>query len=261
MIRWTAIPLAAAALLLWAGPAAAAEREVQVLVDGKPLVTDVQPYIEQGRVMVPLRTIAEAFGIRPQWDASTATVHLRWGSHEVSLTIGQGEARVDGRALTLDAPAVLRQGRTFVPLRFVSEGLGGEATWDAAASAARIASPAALEQPLEWRYAKPEELPATMRGWLESIQRDGMDRPFFFMDMVGGGTTYALIVWPNRPTSGYEVRVERVYLRKGTYVVIDVRLVEPPPDAVVTQVISHPYVAIAIDGAWEDVRASPNPEP
>jgi parvulin-like peptidyl-prolyl isomerase len=46
------------------------------------------------------------------------------GEKEVKLTIGQLTAFVDGEAVALDCAPVLVSGRTFVPLRFVSEAFG-----------------------------------------------------------------------------------------------------------------------------------------
>ena len=52
-------------------------------------------------------------------------------SHTMTLTIGQGTLTVDGTLVTLDAPAVLREDRTFVPLRAIVEHLGGTVSWNA----------------------------------------------------------------------------------------------------------------------------------
>jgi hypothetical protein len=38
---------------------------------------------------------------------------------------------VNGKTLTIDAPPVIKLGRTFVPLRFISEALGAIVSWDA----------------------------------------------------------------------------------------------------------------------------------
>ncbi len=49
----------------------------------------------------------------------------------ITLRIGADVATVDGRAVTLDAPArIVPPGRTVVPLRFVSEALGCRVDWD-----------------------------------------------------------------------------------------------------------------------------------
>ncbi len=52
------------------------------------------------------------------------------------------KVKVDGREVTSDVPAVNLDGRTMVPLRFVSEALGATVTWDQATYTASIASKA-----------------------------------------------------------------------------------------------------------------------
>ena len=52
---------------------------------------------------------------------------------EIILTISSNQVLVNETPVTLDCPAeVLPPGRTFVPLRFVSETLGAQVDWDAA---------------------------------------------------------------------------------------------------------------------------------
>lgn len=46
------------------------------------------------------------------------------------MPIGKIEAKVNKSVNKLDAPAKIVNGRTLVPLRFVSEALGAEVTWD-----------------------------------------------------------------------------------------------------------------------------------
>jgi len=50
---------------------------------------------------------------------------------EIVLTLGSDIALINGEPVTLDCPAETRPpGRTFVPLRFVSETLGAQVDWD-----------------------------------------------------------------------------------------------------------------------------------
>jgi hypothetical protein len=47
-------------------------------------------------------------------------------------------AWVNGEEVALEAPPVLRGGRTLVPIRFIAESLGAEVEWDAARRAVVI---------------------------------------------------------------------------------------------------------------------------
>ncbi|GFN22930.1 copper amine oxidase N-terminal domain-containing protein [Thermanaeromonas sp. C210] len=95
--------------------------KVKVFFRGKPMVFEVEPRVEGGRVLVPLRRLGEALGARISYENGVVTLE----SHglTIRLEIGSRQARVNGAAVSLDAPAVVREGRMLVPLRFVSEQL------------------------------------------------------------------------------------------------------------------------------------------
>ncbi len=180
-----------------------------VILDGKRLFFDVEPSIQDGRTLVPLRGIFEALGANIVWDDRTKTIIAKkkiadnivaesdksetskkstssttekWkilrnyaadldrkagvnqpktggkpvtekapdhyiqermeGSSkpktkttqdkytEIKLKIGDNIAYKDGKTVELDVPAVIVDGRTLVPLRFVSQSLGANVAWD-----------------------------------------------------------------------------------------------------------------------------------
>lgn len=117
-------------ILLWVGKPEAQIDNEATFVD--PDNKSVTPFIlPPGRTMVPLRFISEAFGAKVDWDGATRTVTITWGGKTVKLTIGVYIAKVDGRDVRLDVAPVIRGGRTFVPIRFISEVFGAEVKWDA----------------------------------------------------------------------------------------------------------------------------------
>ena len=113
--------------LAYVGPAEAAPT---VFVDGRQLAFEVRPIIENGRTLVPLRTIFEALGAHVGWEASTRTVRADKSGTEIKLVVGQTTAYKNGSAVKLDVPSKIVGGRTFVPLRFVSEALGAQVQWN-----------------------------------------------------------------------------------------------------------------------------------
>lgn len=101
----------------------------KVILNGQPLTfQDTVPTIENGRTLVPLRTIFESLGALVQWDGNTQTVTATKGNTEIKLVIG-GQAYKNGQSVPLDVPAKIIDGRTMVPLRFVSEALGCKVGW------------------------------------------------------------------------------------------------------------------------------------
>lgn len=104
--------------------------EIEVRLHDKPIWFDVPPFIEGDRTLVPIRHIAEAVGATVTWDQATRTARISHGSRLIEIRIGERTALVDGTPVALDVPAQIRENRTFVPLRFVSESLGFVVTWD-----------------------------------------------------------------------------------------------------------------------------------
>ncbi|MFO7655431.1 MAG: copper amine oxidase N-terminal domain-containing protein, partial [Bacteroidales bacterium] len=64
--------------------------------------------------------------------ASTNTVTTTLVDKVVIMQESNPEALVNGKKILLDAPPQIRQGRTFVPIRFISEAFGAIVEWDAA---------------------------------------------------------------------------------------------------------------------------------
>ncbi|MCL2336299.1 MAG: copper amine oxidase N-terminal domain-containing protein, partial [Firmicutes bacterium] len=109
--------------------ATAAQASTQVIVDGKSLSFDTQPVVENGRMLVPLRSIFEALNAKVNWDNNSQTITATKDDTNIKLIIG-GQAYKNDQAVTLDVPAKLVSGRTLVPLRFVSEALGAHVNWE-----------------------------------------------------------------------------------------------------------------------------------
>ncbi len=111
---------------------------IKVKYNGSLLSLDTEPIIQNGRLLVPIRPIAEAMGAAVNWDQSTQTAVLTLGIKEVRITIDKKTAYVDGKPVMLDVPAQVTNGRTMVPLRFIGEGLGAKVDWDKDTSTASI---------------------------------------------------------------------------------------------------------------------------
>lgn len=107
-----------------------AAESIKVNVDGSALNMDVSPILENGRVLVPFRFIAESLGGMVSWDEASQTVRIQTADNNISLPVGKNAASVNGQQKELDVPAKVVNGRTLVPVRFVSESLGANVSWD-----------------------------------------------------------------------------------------------------------------------------------
>jgi hypothetical protein len=119
---------ALAAVAMFASVAGA--QGINVTVDGQPVnFNGAGPRSVNGRVLVPLRGVFEEMGAYVQWNPATRDVTATRGDSDVRLHIGDRIANVDGRQVTLDVPAMIINGATMVPIRFLSESLGAEVRW------------------------------------------------------------------------------------------------------------------------------------
>ncbi len=126
--------LTASAIIASMSAVSAQNNTPSVTVNGAKLgfTDNVTPFIdeESERTLVPMRDIFEAVGAVVQWDESTQTVIAVKDSSFVTLQIGSEKAFVNSEEKQLDVKALIKDDRTFVPLRFVSEALGAEVEWD-----------------------------------------------------------------------------------------------------------------------------------
>ena len=118
----------------------AAAASVNVTLNGKQLSFDAAPYIENGRVLVPMRGILQALGYSVQWQEHIQTVLATKDGVAISLPLNSTAVSVNNTEVTIDVPAKLYNSRTFVPLRFLAEYSSANVYWDANASTVVIHS-------------------------------------------------------------------------------------------------------------------------
>lgn len=103
--------------------------EISVEIDGAALEFDVAPQIINDRTMVPMRKIFETLGAQIQWDEAARKVVAVKGDTRLEIVIGSTVAKIGEEEKVLDSKPLIIDGRTLVPIRFVSEALGAEVYW------------------------------------------------------------------------------------------------------------------------------------
>ncbi|KQO18701.1 stalk domain-containing protein [Paenibacillus sp. Leaf72] len=109
-------------------------KHIKVFISGYMQAYAQAPVNTNGNVLVPFRSIFESLGAKVEWDSTTQTVTATKEGKTIVLTIGSNIAYVNGVAITLSAAPQLINGTTMVPVRFVSEALGGLVEWNVAAN-------------------------------------------------------------------------------------------------------------------------------
>ena len=106
-------------------------------VQAAAVIIDARTYVPMRFVvenLMPASTAAKAV----TWDAKIKKATFVRGTHKVEVWIGKSTILVNGVAVILDAPAFITAGRTMMPLRAISEGLGAFVNWDATDGKGRV---------------------------------------------------------------------------------------------------------------------------
>ncbi|WP_425449782.1 copper amine oxidase N-terminal domain-containing protein [Dethiothermospora halolimnae] len=103
---------------------------------------DAQPVLikSEGRTIVPVRFIAQQLGAVIHWDKKKQEVYITLNDKVIVLGINNNYAMINQNKVTFDSSARLMNGRTYVPLRFVSEALECSVDWDKYRNIAHITS-------------------------------------------------------------------------------------------------------------------------
>jgi hypothetical protein len=103
---------------------------ITVYVDQKLISLADPPLIKEGRTLAPMRAFFEALGAEVTWDAATRTAIGTRAGITVKIPIDSTRPFINDTAKTIDVPAQIINGRTYIPLRFVGEALGDDVVWE-----------------------------------------------------------------------------------------------------------------------------------
>jgi len=230
--------------------AALAQQDIRIQVNGELVEMDAKPFIENDRVLVPLRGVFEKLGAVVEWFEEEQAVVISGGCLTVRLIIGRDSAELlkadDAGPVTetvrLDVPARIKEGRTFIPVRFVAEALGADVSWDDAHRTVIIETG---EQSLAYERVTPQDIQDSqdLFSWYQANHKT---RGVHFKNH--DGAVYILAAAGEKPTGGYGIDVEGVYLEGPGKVVVETDVTSPDPGMMVTQVITYPSVLIRVDG-------------
>ena len=230
--------------------AALAQQDIRIRLNGELVEMDAKPFIENDRVLVPLRGVFKKMGAIVEWIQEEQAVVVSGDSLTVRLIVGRDSAevvRLGGaepvtETVRLDVPARIVEGRTFIPVRFVAEALGADVTWDDAHRTVVIET--GEKQSLAYERVSPQDIQDSqdLVSWYQA-NRKTKGAHFKNHD----GTVYILVAAGEKPTGGYGIEIEGVYLEGPGKVVVEADVSSPDPDMMVIQVITYPSVLIRVD--------------
>lgn len=224
--RFYSILLSSFLLLVLTSPIFASQSHTAVFtvghstysVGGNTWTMDAAPFIQDGRTFVPVRYLALAAGVSKnniRWSASARTVTLVKGDVTIETAVGEKIIYVNNEPCKMDVAPLIRNGRTYLPARYLATHFGCDVNWDGAARAVTI-TPRLSMPPLDTnqQYA------------IELAKKDFSQRTGISWSLISTKSAEA-VDWP------------------------DTSLGCPEPDKMYAQVITPGYRIILTDGSTE----------
>lgn len=89
------------------------------------------PFIdENSRTLVPFRQTLEAFGCEVSWDNDNRIASAEKDGIKVEVPIGEKYIYKNGERIENDTAAIIKDSRTYLPIRIVLESFGYKVSWD-----------------------------------------------------------------------------------------------------------------------------------
>jgi len=103
----------------------------QMQVNDETVTIDQGPIVLDSRSYIPARFVAEGLGGKVYWDAQTKKVRILMGDKMIDLWIGDKDGTiVNGINQPSDVAPIIKQNRTLIPIRMVSQNLGYQVDWN-----------------------------------------------------------------------------------------------------------------------------------
>lgn len=133
------------------------EREIILEIDGKEVeFQDNAPYIdENNRILIPLRFFVEKLDAFVNWEEDEKKIEVitEDENRHIKLWVGEEKYKINGEENLMDTTPKIKEevGRTFVPLRFISEAMGKDVKWEDDKSLISIKALSDMEKELAFK--------------------------------------------------------------------------------------------------------------
>lgn len=118
-----------ASILALASKPALASSDVNVIVNGN-FINESLSEIKNERTYVPVRFVSEKLGGEVSYNHENKEIIITKDNKKITLYLDSQNAKINGKDYKLDDKIYLKEARTLVPLRFISEALGEKVEWN-----------------------------------------------------------------------------------------------------------------------------------
>lgn len=128
-------------IYLFITPFSVANQNIRILVNKTEIYSDVEPFISNDTTYVPLRFISQALKTdNISWDENTKCVTIQKDSNRLQFFINKNYAFINNVRKTINGTPLIKNNRTFVPLRIISENLDATVNWNSTTNIIEIST-------------------------------------------------------------------------------------------------------------------------
>ncbi len=108
-----------------------AEEHIKIKYNlGEKFIESKEAFIEKNRTFLPAREVVKILGGEINWNSTNREVNIKNKNKDILMKIDDNKVLVNNKPIKLDTNAEIRGGTTYIPIRFVSEVLGYNVSWD-----------------------------------------------------------------------------------------------------------------------------------
>lgn len=105
--------------------------KVKILVNNSEIYSDVEPFLINDTTYVPLRFVSNALNVKEiTWNQNAQAITIKKENTTLKFFINKNYAYINNEYRSLKGMPLLKDNRTFVPLRIISETLGATVNWN-----------------------------------------------------------------------------------------------------------------------------------
>ncbi len=171
--------------------------EVNIIFNGIEAPFSNECIVVDGRIMIPLRSLGDFLNMDVAWSEGSSTATLSYEKDKLIVTEGSHVIRINNREVTSDVTAITVDGRMYLPLRAIAEGLGVYVYWDESTSTATFVPYSQIygAPSGELKYPKANvttsQLSDSDKAWLEATLNDAYKKFSKTVARVRGNIIYS----------------------------------------------------------------------
>ncbi|GEN83795.1 hypothetical protein SLU01_21070 [Sporosarcina luteola] len=110
--------------------ASSSDSIIKIFLNTGELNTKTPAKVKNGTTFVPARAVFESLGMKIVWEPKKQLLTVKDNERTITLIVGEKTAKVNGKTVTLEAPAENIDGALQVPLHLVGDATGAIVYWD-----------------------------------------------------------------------------------------------------------------------------------